>query len=288
MSYKDLLAQYTKESGLTLRQIANECEKMGVMIDPSTISRIQTGRMPPPSEEISKAIAIICKQDPQKLIMEGYIDKAPEPIQKLLQQYMERWDTLVDQVYQEMAEDVDGIDEEKQFKTKEDFLKFLYSKSIEKQIDFIIHYMEIINKYTNPTHNEEDRRLIRIPFFDMNKFPDMDRTWLKVDDVMANDIACFKLPSDRTLSAFVPSNSIIYVDTSFDFETIPNNTLIFGGYGEDEFSMLIARFFREGDLILLNTGSDKPLIIRPEDANRLRIMGVITKVEYDPNNKETE
>jgi transcriptional regulator with XRE-family HTH domain len=100
MRYHELLSQYIKNSGLTLRQISAECEKHGISMDSSYISRMQTGKVPPPSEEVSRTIATICNQDPQPLIMQGYIDKAPEPIQKLLNEYGEKWETLVLMVYQ--------------------------------------------------------------------------------------------------------------------------------------------------------------------------------------------
>jgi len=77
MAYKDILAKAIKDKGLSLRELANKCKDLGVNITPSYISQIQTGKLPPPSDEVSKAISNICGVDENVLILEAYFDKAP-------------------------------------------------------------------------------------------------------------------------------------------------------------------------------------------------------------------
>ena len=80
MAYKDILSNMIKESGLSLKEISNRCETLGVSVVPSYISQLQTGKLPPPSEEISKALADVCSADPLHLILEGYFERAPQII----------------------------------------------------------------------------------------------------------------------------------------------------------------------------------------------------------------
>lgn len=85
MAYKDVLSRVIKDSKLSLREIASRCETIGVSISPSYLSQIQTGKLPPPSEEVSKAIAQVCSlKDSSELIFEGYMEKAPELIKYYL------------------------------------------------------------------------------------------------------------------------------------------------------------------------------------------------------------
>lgn len=78
--YNKFLAFYVKKSGLTLREIANCCKIRGGKIDPSYISKLQNGRLPPPSEKVSRILAIVLNCDPNLLIYLGYIAKAPSII----------------------------------------------------------------------------------------------------------------------------------------------------------------------------------------------------------------
>ncbi len=75
MSYSETLAKMIKESGLTMKEIADQ-----ISIDPSYLSKLQSGKQSPASDEINEAIAKACKADPDVLIFEAYLDKAPEVV----------------------------------------------------------------------------------------------------------------------------------------------------------------------------------------------------------------
>ncbi|MDW7675377.1 MAG: helix-turn-helix domain-containing protein [Bacillota bacterium] len=89
MGYKEALATMVNNSGLTLREIADRCRANNTPLDPSYISKLQTGKQGPPSEEISKAIAEACGGNAEALILEGFIEKAPEPIQNFVNGMLE-------------------------------------------------------------------------------------------------------------------------------------------------------------------------------------------------------
>lgn len=84
MGYAKLLTDYIERSELSLRRIAELCNKKGFSIDHSYISKLKNGKMPPPSEELSRVLAEVLGGDPEILVIEGYKEKAPEEIRKLL------------------------------------------------------------------------------------------------------------------------------------------------------------------------------------------------------------
>lgn len=82
--YADLLSFHIKRSGLTLREIAQQCRERGCPIDPSYISKLQTGRLPPPSEGISQILAQVLEASVEELTYWGYVEKAPKVIRQRL------------------------------------------------------------------------------------------------------------------------------------------------------------------------------------------------------------
>lgn len=86
MSYADLLRRYIEESGMTLEEIAKACKERGLDIHPTYISKLRTGARPAPSnEKISRILAEVTGGDPEALIIQGYIDRAPEAVKPILE-----------------------------------------------------------------------------------------------------------------------------------------------------------------------------------------------------------
>jgi len=75
-----------KESNLTHKEISEKCKLIGVNLNPSYISKLKTGKQPPASDEINKAIATVCGYEYQieNLLFEAYLEKAPDFIKELL------------------------------------------------------------------------------------------------------------------------------------------------------------------------------------------------------------
>lgn len=84
MSYQNVLAKMVEKSGLTLKELSEKCKDFGVKIDPSYISKLQTGKQPPASDEVNIAIARACEVHPGELLYEGYMVKAPELINNFI------------------------------------------------------------------------------------------------------------------------------------------------------------------------------------------------------------
>lgn len=84
MPYYKLLRNIILSKDLTGSEVLRRCEKEGVHINKTYFSKIINNKVPPPTEEISQAIAKACDVDEKILIIEGYIDKAPKEILQVL------------------------------------------------------------------------------------------------------------------------------------------------------------------------------------------------------------
>ena len=81
MPYAKLLDQLIHDSGKTGKEISEQCQSQGVEITPSYISMLRNeknGRIPSP--EISAALAEALGVDENLLVLEGYMDNAPQPL----------------------------------------------------------------------------------------------------------------------------------------------------------------------------------------------------------------
>lgn len=86
MPYTMLLNHLIEKSGLTVKEIADRCKENGQEITPSYISLLRNAdNKRIPSDDMSRALAIACnaKYD-NLLIIEAYLDKAPEEIFSIL------------------------------------------------------------------------------------------------------------------------------------------------------------------------------------------------------------
>jgi len=71
MSYAKLLQGYIRQSGKTLDQIAAECGERGISIHPTYISKLRLGHRPPPSADITRALAEVVGGDAERLLAEA-------------------------------------------------------------------------------------------------------------------------------------------------------------------------------------------------------------------------
>ncbi|MDD3168804.1 MAG: S24 family peptidase [Eubacteriales bacterium] len=85
MSYAEMLDVIISESELSLRQISKLCTQFDISITPSYISQLKNGKLPPPSPEVSLALAKVCNSKNQsQLVFQGYMEKAPEVIREYM------------------------------------------------------------------------------------------------------------------------------------------------------------------------------------------------------------
>ncbi len=75
--FRDLIAQGLENKGLNQTELTKECKKLNANFDSSLISKILNKGVIP-NEDISKALANVLEIDEELLILEGYLEKAPE------------------------------------------------------------------------------------------------------------------------------------------------------------------------------------------------------------------
>ena len=81
LSYHETLSRIIKNSGLTLRDLSEKCkEEYNLRIDPSYLSKLQSGKQSPASDEVNITIAKVCDADVEELLFEAYMEKAPDSI----------------------------------------------------------------------------------------------------------------------------------------------------------------------------------------------------------------
>ena len=78
--YSKLLATMIAESKCTAKEIVEKCNEMGNGIDTTRLSKLQSGKLSAPSEKVSRDLARACNADERKLVIEGYLEKAPKEI----------------------------------------------------------------------------------------------------------------------------------------------------------------------------------------------------------------
>ena len=86
MNYKEQLNRLLSNSGLTNKEIVERCKEFGEEITPNYISVLKNQEDKIPSENLSLALAKACNANYEDvLLIQGYIDKAPQPILTYMQ-----------------------------------------------------------------------------------------------------------------------------------------------------------------------------------------------------------
>lgn len=85
MAYAKLLNELIEKSGLSTREIAKRCEEQGQAITPSYISILRKeSNSRVPSEDMSRILARVLGANEDSLVLEAYLENAPEPLVQLL------------------------------------------------------------------------------------------------------------------------------------------------------------------------------------------------------------
>ena len=87
MSYSNFLSNTIKNSGYSLRDIASLCEKKyNVKITASYLSKLQKeGNKNPASEKVNIAIAKVCRINPDDLLFEADLERAPQSVKQIVE-----------------------------------------------------------------------------------------------------------------------------------------------------------------------------------------------------------
>lgn len=243
MSYQQTLSKIIAKSGYKLKEISEKCKELGVKVDPSYISKLQTGKQPPASEDVNVAIAKVCNYDPNELIYEAYIEKAPLLIKEIMSEFI------------------------------------AYFKVIKKEKSLLISetYFPIIKQQINNTSDyefimelrEEDLLYGLIPDEELSKrfYGKIDSNFNKYDgDVFTKFIAM-----DDSMSPIIPEKSEVKIDTSAE---VHPGDIVLARVKEEVYSLWWYYEDNENDKVFLvteNKGSI-PLII---SKNEVEIVGKV-------------
>ena len=80
MPYSVLLKKLIAESNYSYNEIVDKCKENGGKIDKAYLSKLANNKLTAPSEEISRMLSKVFNVDERKLVIEGYLDKAPKEI----------------------------------------------------------------------------------------------------------------------------------------------------------------------------------------------------------------
>jgi len=92
MGYYEVLKNMIDGSGLSHKEIAEICKINGHKVDPSYISKLVNRKLAPASELMNTNLAKACNHNPELLIIEAYIYKAPDIIKRLLSNIQQKYD----------------------------------------------------------------------------------------------------------------------------------------------------------------------------------------------------
>lgn len=241
MSYSDFLAKTIKESGYSLRNIASLCEKKcNVKITASYLSKLQKGGQTPASEKVNEAIAKVCRINPDDLLFEAELERAPEMIKKLV-------NDLISSLKDFLVSTVNSIpvdDENVQASVSEqlnrllnmsnrEFVKSMFQEDSDiNPFDFnlLANGMNINTDTPNKTLDNMFMKFsVGIKMLDDSMFPTIRQgskiELVKLDAYENGDIVAVETPDNQNLirTYISTGNKVILIPDNKDFETLTFN-----------------------------------------------------------------
>lgn len=231
MSYSEFMAETIKKSGYSLRQLAGICErKYNQKITASYLSKLQTGGQTPASDDVNIAIARACGIDPEDILFEARLERAPEEVKELV-------DVLIKQIkgmYIELGKNAIV----KKFDTKNDLEKFInmstrnFVKAMTKEKELMINPLELAAPIKNNTTGEKISEVfaklsVGVKMLDSSMFPIIQEgAKLELDSaetVKNGDVVSVLLIGENKtlIRTFIKNNhTITLVPANKNFETL--------------------------------------------------------------------
>lgn len=234
MSYANFLSNTIKNSGYSLRAIASICEKKyNVKITASYLSRLQQeGNRNPASEKVNIAIAKVCGINPDDLIFEADLERAPENVKNIVDLMV----NYIKSMYISLMPNVNIKDTKAQELFESEMNKYInmgtrefitemlnqdidIQKPLEKEFSILEDDNELLNdmfmKFT-----------VGIKMLDNSMFPIIKQgaklELVKLDEYSNGDIISVQLNDNTNLiRTYVKSgNNVVLIPANQDFETL--------------------------------------------------------------------
>ncbi len=239
MRYHELLGKMILQSGMTLRDISKKCKELGVKVDPSYISKLQSGNYNPASDEVNRAIAEACNHSADELLYAGYIEKAPPMIQEFITQLLdffrqtarsltEQVPAKTSQIIEEEFINLSDQDLVQRILTQKEILKLLSRLAAKQDTD--------LNEFKESYLDEISKTLLGITMADNSMeplIPEGARIHLRQDLLTSGNLYALTVPDGRLLirrCVFQEGKAILIAEhKSAPPETYPVTDLVFSG-----------------------------------------------------------
>lgn len=232
--YSKLLTKIIAESGYTAKEVVEKCNELGNGIDTTRLSKLQSGKLSAPSSKVSRDLARVCNVDERLLVLEGYLEKAP---QEIIDAFMSLKSSIMASALNIFKEnfsqsnliDFDEIKEELEKEPLADFIISLIDNGVENiSINENGIDLEAIEKDKNVTVTLSQPTTL--PVKDNAMFPiipEGSKVYLKIQENYNNgDILAIKTNEneDTIIREVVFNNdNVILIPLKKDFETLTYN-----------------------------------------------------------------
>lgn len=225
--YSKLLTRIIAESGFTSKQIVEKCNEIGNGIDKTRLSKLQNGKLPAPSEKVSRDIAKICNADERLLVIEGYLEKAPKEIIDIFVSIKFMTTMTALKVFENKVDNqtILQIKEELDKEPIADFLVSLLDN--EKNMEMNNDIVEFTAKQDNVTISFTEPLSIKVKDNAMfPKIPEGAKITLQIEDKYKNgDVLAIKIKNEDIIVryAFINNEEITLAPLNSQYETITYN-----------------------------------------------------------------
>lgn len=225
--YSMLLNTIIAESGLTAKEIVEKCNELGNGIETTRLSKLQNAKLPAPSEKVSRDIARVCNVDDRKLVIEGYLEKAPKEIVEAFKILKSNSEITALRIFE------NNVSPEQLELIKRELEKQPLSNCVIQILDSKDNTISLSTELFDVKEKDFTFRIeepIALPIIDNSMFPlipQNSKISLKLQEKYENgDILALKIKKQENIIArhvLFNGNNMILTSLNKDFETLTYN-----------------------------------------------------------------
>lgn len=273
-SYGEILSKYIKEKNISLAEIARRLKDEGVNIDRSYVSKFRSGALPPPSDEVTVALAKVLEVDPTILLWAATIEKSHPELKRTLMK--------VDTALMKR-----GIELEKKYPISDDMDEI----EVDKYISSIPEYSKFYDDLVDDLIAKEEKseyKLDIIPVGNQIKIPIigtvaagtnglayeeyLGEEWIDEDFVRGGRHFYLKVKGDSMIGDGILAGDLALVKETPDVEYGELAVVIVNG----EEGTIKRVYKKEGSVVLQSSNpSYPPRVFTGSEVNEIRIVGKV-------------
>lgn len=227
--YSKLLSKIIAESGYTAKEVVEKCNELGNGIDTTRLSKLQSGKLSAPSSKVSRDLARVCDVDERLLVLEGYIEKAP---QEIIDAFMSLKASIVASALNIFKDNFFGSNTEEFKRVKEELEKEPLADFIISLIDDGVESISINENGIDLQATENDVKVTlsqptTLPVKDNAMYPIIpkdSKVYLKIQekyndgDILAIKVKCIENAIVRKI--VFNGNNVILIPLKKEFDTL--------------------------------------------------------------------